>query len=82
MGAGGVGAYLVRVMDRSECAAMELSRSGQTLRASLGYSFVGRNSGTTQIFKPAQHVIVPPGGKGEARPVSSALAIALDHLAS
>ena len=37
--------------------------------------------GAAQVLEPAQHVVVPPRRKGEARPTGAALPISLDYLA-
>src|SRR5579863_7601777 len=47
----------------------------------LGDAFVRLHAGAPQVLEPPQQVVMPPRWKGEARPVSAALAIPLDHLA-
>src|SRR5207244_1964336 len=47
----------------------------------LGHALLGYDVGATQVLKPPQHVVVPPGRKGEAGPRGTALAISLDHFA-
>ena len=57
------------------------SRLDATSVDRLGHALVGRDAGAAQVLQPAQHVVVPPGREGEARPRGAALAISLDHLA-
>src|SRR5215207_4726279 len=48
----------------------------------VGNTLVGRDACGAQVVQSAQDVVVPPGWEGELSPVVSALAVALDRLAS
>src|SRR5579885_1873320 len=48
----------------------------------LGHSFVGGDASAAQVLEPPEHIVVPPGREGKARPRGAALAISRDQLAS
>src|SRR6185437_15878380 len=47
----------------------------------LGHALLGLHAGAPQVVQSAQHIVVPPCWKGEARPDSTALAIPRDRFA-
>src|SRR5947209_5432479 len=72
--------HLAGVLDLERPPALAVALGGDQIYG-LGHAVVGRDAGAAQVFEAAQHVVVPPGGEGEAGPRGAALQIALDHLA-
>jgi hypothetical protein len=69
-----------RVHDVEQPAALRVGLRRHQLDR-LGNPFVRREPGPAEVVEGSQHVVVPPPGEGELRPVATALPIARDYLA-